>query len=74
MTKRKKVLFALLLIIVVGLDFYHPLGSEHAVHFWWQKIPGFDAMFGFFGCFLLMLFAKKVIYPLFSREEDYYDR
>ncbi len=73
MTKGKKILFAAILIIVVALDFYHP-GGAHEVHFWWQKIPGFDAIFGFLGCFFLMLFAKKVIYPLFSREEDYYDR
>ena len=74
MSKTKKILFAVILIIVAGLDLYHPAGSAHKVHFWWQKIPAFDAIFGFLGCFFLMLFAKKVIYPLFSREEDYYDR
>ena len=71
-SKGKKIFFGIALVIVVALDFYAPHGEE-AAHFWWQ-IPGFDALYGFIGCFILMLFAKKVIYPLFSRREDYYDR
>jgi len=71
-SKEKKAFFGIALIIVVVLDFYAPHGAETA-HFWWQ-FPGFDDLYGFIGCFILMLFAKKVLYALFSRKEDYYER
>lgn len=73
--KKKKlwIFFGIVLVVVVALDFYSPQVTSH-LYFWWQKIPGFDAIYGLVGCLVLMLFAKKVLYPLFSRREDYYDR
>ena len=42
-------------------------------HFWWQKIPVFDAVFGFVGCIVIILFAKGLGHRWLTRDEDYYD-
>lgn len=42
-------------------------------HFWWQKIPVFDAVFGFIGCVLIIFFAKWIGHQWLTRDEDYYD-
>lgn len=43
-------------------------------HHWWDKIPGFYAIYGFVGCILIVKiskwFGKKIVF----RDEDYYDR
>ena len=42
-------------------------------HFWWQKIPVFDAVFGFIGCIVIILFAKNLGHFWLTKDEDYYD-
>lgn len=42
-------------------------------HFWWQKIPVFDAVFAFLGSIVLILLAKKIGLRWLIRSEDYYD-
>ncbi len=48
------------------LHFLHP----HTT-FWWEEIPGFNALLGFFACTILVLVAKALGYWL-KKEEDYY--
>ncbi|RLB31202.1 MAG: hypothetical protein DRG87_03035, partial [Deltaproteobacteria bacterium] len=62
-----------LLIISIGLSmviglFFRP---EHP-HFWWEKIPVFDAIFGFFGCILIVLGSKALGHHGIQKDEDYY--
>lgn len=40
---------------------------------WWNRIPGFFALFGFFGCLLIAVFAKLLGRFLLQKKEDYYD-
>ncbi|HLA04615.1 MAG TPA: hypothetical protein VJZ16_01400 [Syntrophales bacterium] len=40
---------------------------------WWNRIPGFFALFGFFGCLLIVVFAKLLGKFLLQKKEDYYD-
>ncbi|HDH87777.1 MAG: hypothetical protein DRG35_02365 [Deltaproteobacteria bacterium] len=54
--------------ILVGLFIPH----EH-VHFWWEKIPAFDAIFGFLGCIVIVLGAKALGHHGIQKDEDYYD-
>jgi hypothetical protein len=54
--------------MVVGLFIPH----EH-VHFWWEKIGVFDALFGFFGCILIVLGSKALGHHGIQKDEDYYD-
>ncbi len=54
--------------ILIGL-FFRP---EH-VHFWWEKIPAFDAIFGFLGCIVIVLGSKALGHHGIQKDEDYYD-
>jgi hypothetical protein len=54
--------------ILIGLIIPH----GH-VHFWWEKIPAFDALFGFFGCILIVLGSKALGHHGIQKDEDYYD-
>jgi hypothetical protein len=61
------------LIISVGVSmliglFFRP---EHP-HFWWEKIPIFDAVFGFLGCILIVLGSKALGHHWLQKDEDYY--
>ena len=47
-------------------------GHDSHGHFWWNGIPGFFIYFGFFGCLLLIHFAKGLGKTLLTKEEDYY--
>jgi hypothetical protein len=56
------------LSILLGL-FFRP---EHP-HFWWEKIPVFDAVFGFFGCIVIVVGSKAMGHHGIQKDEDYYD-
>jgi hypothetical protein len=40
---------------------------------WWNHIPAFFALFGFFGCLLIIFFAKSLGKLILRKGEDYYD-
>lgn len=52
---------------VIADFFYH----KHT-HYGFQGIPGFDALYGFVSCVLLVLAAKQ-LRKVLMRDEDYYD-
>lgn len=54
--------------ILIGL-FFRP---EHP-HFLWEKIPAFDAIFGFLGCIVILLGSKALGHHGIQKDEDYYD-
>lgn len=63
-----------LLFIAIGITmllgfFFTP---EHP-HFFWEKIPVFDAVFGFIGCSLIILGSKALGHSWLQKDEDYYD-
>jgi hypothetical protein len=55
------------LSILIGLFFRpgHP-------HFFWEKIPIFDAIFGFLGCIVIVLGSKALGRHWLQKDEDYY--
>ena len=55
------------LSMVMGVLFRH----EHP-HFWWDKIPAFDAVFGFLGCILIVIGSKALGHHWLQKDEDYY--
>jgi hypothetical protein len=62
-----------ILITSIGLSmlagiFFRP---EHP-HFWWEKIPAFDAIFGFLGCIVIVLGSKALGHHGIQKDEDYY--
>lgn len=64
-------LYFFCLILSLGLDFYWLYQHVFHYHFSFQKIPQFFALFGLFGCMLLILIAKGMGAFLVV-DEDYY--
>ncbi len=63
--------FFVILLIVLASDFFIHRG--HPV-FFWDKIPGFWALFGLIGCLVLFLVSKLIgVWCKISRKEGYYD-
>lgn len=65
-----KIVWALVALCVasVGAElFFH----KHT-HYGFQELPGFDALYGFIACVLLVLAAKQ-LRKVLMRGEDYYD-
>lgn len=49
------------------------IGVEEHSRGWWEKVPGFWAMFGFAGCLLLIGVARAAGRYWLERKEDPYD-
>ncbi|UCH00179.1 MAG: hypothetical protein JSU78_07110 [Deltaproteobacteria bacterium] len=69
MAKTLKCIFLISagLSILIGL-FFRP---EHP-HFWWERLPASDAIFGFLGCILLVVGSKVLGHHWLQKDEDYY--
>lgn len=65
----KRIAYAILALTVV-LDFFIP---RDYVHFFWDEIPGFSAVYGFIACILIIIVSKALGRYWLSRPEDYYD-
>ncbi len=66
--KMMRRIFHSCLVVLVLLDLFI---SKHP-HFFWENIPGFDAVFGFVACALIILVSKS-LGILLKKKEDYYD-
>lgn len=67
---RWKLLYITLAVIVIGDFLAH---REHA-EFFWDKIPGWSALYGFISCVLIVVVSKFIGHQLgFMKKEDYYD-
>jgi hypothetical protein len=72
----KKLFWRLYAICFIGsliLDFYWLYMHVFHYHFEFQYLPQFFALFGLFGCMLLILIAKAMGL-LIVVDEDYYQR
>ena len=52
------------------LSFFTPTGE---MHFFWERLPVFEVLFGFFGCIVLIFFSKWFGKLLVQRDEQYYE-
>jgi len=76
LNKKKNIwyILAVLAVIAIIIGFVVPTGEgEHGHVFWWSHIQVFFGVFGFLGCIVLILFAKKLVNYWLERKEDYYD-
>jgi len=48
--------------------------SKEDAEFWFEKLPGFWAAFGFIACVVIILFSKWFGHRGIMTREDYYDR
>ena len=68
----KKMHWAILAVItVISLIGQY---STQVHHHWWDKIPGFYAIYGFGGCLLIIKVSKWLGKKIVFRDEEYYDR
>lgn len=69
--KKLKIVFGIVLIVVVVADF---LVNRHHPKFFWDKMPGFGAFYGFISGVIIIVIAK-IIAPFIGiiKKEDYYD-
>lgn len=65
---RMAVAAAFVLVILSAL-----FGRSYHPHFVWDYIPGFYALLGYAGCWLLVVGAKTLGKQWLERGEDYYD-
>lgn len=65
---RKIGYFLLVASVVAG--FFIP--REHVEHFW-EKIPGFHAVYGFVACVAIIVVSKFLGKHWLMKREDYYD-
>ncbi|GAB4243687.1 MAG: hypothetical protein Kow00129_03020 [Thermoleophilia bacterium] len=72
MSRRNWVLFILALAGAVLAEFVLPL-EHHGKDYFWLHIPVFWALFGFFGCVLIVVASKWLGRNLLDRPEEYYD-
>ena len=67
---RWRLLLAVLALILIT-DFLIP--RHHSEHFW-DAIPGWGALFGFFSCVAIIFISKFIGHQGgIMRDEDYYD-
>lgn len=72
----KKIFWRLYYIVLAAsliLDVYWLYTHAFHFHFSFQQIPQFFALFGFFGCMLLILIAKGLGFFIVV-DEDYYQK
>ena len=48
------------------------LGAENHGEFWWSRVYGFFALFGFIGSLAIILVAELILGPWLQRKENYY--
>ncbi|KUO51275.1 MAG: hypothetical protein APF76_17495 [Desulfitibacter sp. BRH_c19] len=67
----KKVITIASLVIILSIIVEVLFVDIHA-EFWWHELIGFDVIFGFLGCLLLIVGAKTLGKEFLQRSEDYY--
>ena len=65
----KRVAYAIL-VLTVAIDFLLP---RHYSHFFWDDIPGFNAVYGLISCVLIVVISKALGHYWLERSEDYYN-
>lgn len=72
MQDKKKIYLGLCLLIMVMIIIEVLFAHPH-YHMIWNTMPGADIVIGFFGAWLLIFLAKKVMAFIQQRNENYYD-
>ncbi len=62
----QKIFLALVLVLTILAQL------KAKPYYWWEKVPGFFAIFGFLGCLLIIFGAKYLGKLLVRKDPDYY--
>ena len=69
--KKMKFLFYVVLVVLVGVD--ATMHKEH-VHFPFEALPGFSALYGLLSTVLIIVVAKGIGHAFLMKPENYYSR
>lgn len=69
-TGRHRITLGIILLVVLVADILVP--RLHAEHLW-DRIPVWNAFFGFASCVLLIVVSKFLGHQWLMKKEDYYD-
>lgn len=64
--------FYLVLCLLLSVDLLSWLFFERKIHFVWEGVPFFYAVYGFVAC-VGLIFAAKLLRFMVKRKEEYYD-
>jgi len=67
------VLYGCLLLSIVA-GFFVLLYLHPEVHFYWERLPVFGAVYGFIGCIVIILGSKAIGHLWLQKKEDYYEK
>ena len=73
MDRRRKQLritvYGTLVLSLVAGFLVHP-----KIHFFWEALPFFSALYGFVGCIAIILGSKALGHRWLQKKEDYYEK
>ena len=67
------VLYGCLLLSIIA-GFFVLLYLHPEVHFCWERLPVFSAVYGFIGCIVIILVSRAIGHLLLLKDEDYYEK
>ncbi|OGP63918.1 MAG: hypothetical protein A2170_12455 [Deltaproteobacteria bacterium RBG_13_53_10] len=73
MDRRRKHLritvYGTLVLSLIAGFLVHP-----KIHFFWEALPFFSALYGFVGCIAIILGSKALGHRWLQKKEDYYEK
>ena len=72
--KRRKVIGAAFVIALICFAIAYAAGAYSGHVEEWLERPFMILLFGFVGCWILIILAKIIMTPLLQRDEDYYQK
>lgn len=68
-TNKGLIISGAIILITLLADIFF---VQHHSYYWWHGFVGFDVLFGFLGCVLLIKFAKGLGNLFIQKKEDFY--
>ena len=62
------------LFLSITAGFFVHLNLRPEVHFFWERLPVFSAIYGFIGCIVIILGSKAIGHFWLQKKEDYYEK
>lgn len=68
-----RILYGCLFFTIIAGFFVH-LNLQPEVHFFWETLPVFSAVYGFIGCIVIIVGSKAIGHYWLQKKEDYYEK
>ena len=68
-TNKGLIISGVIILLTLVLDTFF---VYHKTYYWWHGFVGFDVIYGFVGCLILIKVAKGLGKLIISQREDFY--